>query len=233
MTDPPEDSTQSDVRQPAPTDEGTMHVAESAGRRSERRTGLADDPLIAAAASQAHAPLLRLLAQPPDVVIDQLCEGQPWDLAADCDAHVALNAYFIEPGRVAARAIATLSTLSYTGEPLSADLLRQLSEAIETLIPEATADVIDEGPLERTLPGERRCPLTAAIGRVLGIDDVTAHGLIGTLNSLGFDDRHVFFHCIVRSMTPEAYANRFHEDPRVVSVMLRNLAKLAIDEGSD
>ena len=173
------------------------------------------------------APLLALLRLGPDAVIDQLCEGHPRDFMGECAEHVRDNAYFIEEGRVAARVIATLATYACdihpTGPP-GTDLAEQLG----TIVEEATAAVLEEGALDGDA-GAEPDPVVQRIGLVLGADDRRARGMLNTLNAFEFADRHVLFHCIVGGLSPEAYAKKFNDDPRVVTVMLRSVAKMAMD----
>ncbi len=170
--------------------------------------------------------LLQLLQLGPDTVIDQLCEGTPRDFMSECRAHVRESAYFIEDGRVAARVIARLASFACTFDGSAG--ARELAEEIETIVEESTAAILEEGVLGRN-PRIATDPLTLRIGVVLGLDDDAAHSLIDLLNSFDFDDRHMLYHCIVEGMTPEAYARKFHEDARVVTVVLRNVAAMAID----
>ncbi|WP_145195602.1 hypothetical protein [Planctomycetes bacterium Poly30] len=170
----------------------------------------------------------------PDTVIDQLCEGRPRDFRGECKLHVADSAYFIEDGRVAARVIATLATLACdlpTGERL-----QELAEQLETIVEESTAAILEEGALAREYApgggapkGAATCKLTGRIGLVLGLDEDGAHAMIDVLNAFDFEDRHVLYHCIVEGLTPEQYARKFDDDARVVTVMLRNVAAMAID----
>lgn len=178
--------------------------------------------------------LLQLLRLGPDTVIDQLCEGRPRDFRVECALHVKDSAYFIEDGRVAARVIATLATMACGLPPAS--LLHDAAEQIETIVEESTAAILEEGALPREpAPSgrgqvdSRHCFLTGRIGLVLGLDDEGAHGMIDVLNSFDFEDRHVLYHCIVEGLTPEQYAAKFDDDARVVTVMLRNVAAMAID----
>jgi hypothetical protein len=182
----------------------------------------------------SHHALIQLMRLGPDTVIDQLCEGRPRDFRGECALHVADSAYFIEEGRVAARVIATLAALACEW-PSALDQL-ELTEQLETIVEESTAEVLEEGALPHELGrganptnGTGVCRLTARIGLVLGLDDEGAHAMIDVLNSFDFEDRHVLYHCIVEGLTPEQYARKFDDDARVVTVMLRQLAAQALD----
>ena len=176
-------------------------------------------------------PILALLRLGPDAVIDQLCEGSPRNFMEECARHVADNAYFIEEGRLAARVIATLA--SYAAHPhLPGHHSDEVAERIPTLVEEATAAVLEEGALDGDLSAAPD-PIIRRIEVVLGTDERHARGLLDALNALEFTDRHVLFHCIVNGLSPEDYAKKFHDDPRIVSIMLRDAAKLALDEGAN
>lgn len=172
-------------------------------------------------------PLLSLLRLGPDAVIDQLCEGRPRNFMEECAEHVRDNAYFIEEGRVAARVIATLA--SYACDMRSTE---EIAERLDTLVEEATAAVLDEGALHGDL-GAKLDPVVQRVGLVLGTDARQARAILDTLNAFEFSDRHVLFHCIVGGLSPEGYGVKFNDDPKVVNVMLRNVAKMALEVAPD
>ena len=130
--------------------------------------------------------------------------------------------------RVAAKTIARLASL--TGAPRS-----RLLHAIEGLIADATAEVLEEGPLGGSAPSVRDDPfdddppLLVLLSRRLGVSTGLVRGLVPRLNSLEFQDRHVVYHCLVRRMSPRDYAERFDDDPQIVQAMLDQVARIAID----
>ena len=176
---------------------------------------------------ERHGALLKLLAGDVDALIGALCAGHPLDLASECRDHVADNAYFIEEDRVAAKAIARLASLA--GAPRATAV-----NAIEGLIADATAAILEEGPLEepgasiRDDPLDDNPPLLVQLARRLGVSIELVRRLVPRLNALEFEDRHVVYHCLVGRMSPRDYAERFDDDPRIVQAMLEQVAKLAI-----
>lgn len=176
---------------------------------------------------ERHGALLKLLAGDVDALIDALCAGHPMDLANECREHVADNAYFIEEDRVAAKAIARLASLA--GAPRATAV-----NAIEGLVVDATAAILEEGPLEETGasirddPLDDSPPLLVQLSRRLGVSIELVRRLVPSLNALEFEDRHVVYHCLVGRMSPREYAERFDDDPRIVQAMLEQVTKLAI-----
>jgi hypothetical protein len=208
----------------------TAHVGDGSVSDPGCGASRVSEPTIASCAvpeiSSPEDALLQLLRLGPDTVIDQLCEGHPRNFKAECAVHVRDSAYFIEDGRVAARVIATLATLAcgLPTDPGPPDL----SEQLETIIEESTAAILEEGALPRNAVAGSET-LAKRIGLVLGLNVDGAHAMIDALNSFEFEDRHVLYHCIIEGLSPDAYAARFQDDARVVVVMLRNVAAMAID----
>ena len=180
--------------------------------------------------AEAHRALLELLRRDPDHIVESLCDGRPRDIVGECREHVADNAYFIEEDRVAAKVIARLASLA--GAPTATAL-----ESLDGLVEIATSEVLDEGPLAQEPaahtddPLDDDPPLIVRLSRSLGVSVELALRLLPRLNALDFEDRHVVYHCVVERMTPREYAERYDDDPKIVSAMLGQLVKLALDGG--
>ena len=208
-------------------DGSTLGPADHASRVSECASEIGSFTGLESELGLAADPLLALLRLGPDEVIEQLCKGRPRDFMGECSEHIRDNAYFIEEGRVAARVIATLATYACDPSHKGHESI-ELAEVLGTIVEEATAAVLEEGALDGDL-NEEPDPTVQRVGLVLGADQQSAREMIDTLNAFEFSDRHVLFHCVMGGLSPEDYAKKFHDDARVVTVMLRSVAKMAID----
>lgn len=204
-----------------PLNDATPLEETPAGSRLTALEGALDADL------ERHGALLKMLAGDVDALIDALCAGHLMDLANECREHVADNAYFIEEDRVAAKAIARLASLA--GAPRATAV-----NAIEGLIVDATAAILEEGPLEETGavlrddPLDDNPPLLVQLSRRLGVSIELVRRLVPRLNALEFEDRHVVYHCLVGRLSSREYAERFDDDARIVQAMLEQVTKLAI-----